>query len=101
PILASAPTASMWDSSMTAPACSAAEQAGLRPNPSPIDSPGDAARRSTLSVTVEAGALVVAADLAFLTDPARTLPIYVDSSWDADINKGMYWGYAMYPDTEN
>jgi Concanavalin A-like lectin/glucanases superfamily len=99
--LASTRSASMWDSSMQAPAGSAAEKAGLRPEPSTVDGPGDAARRSTLSVTVEGGALVVAADPTFLTDPGRGLPIYVDPSWDADSSDGAYWGYTMYPYTEN
>jgi len=100
-ILASAPTASMWDSSMRAPAGSAAEKAGLRPEASTVESPGDAAARSTLGLTVEAGALIVRADKAFLTDPARALPIYIDPSWAENTSNGAYWGYTMYPNTEN
>jgi len=88
--LATAGAAAMWDSS-----------SGTAGDVSTPVAPADGARTAPVAMRVSDGQLVLTPDQALLSDPAATLPIFVDPSFQTFSPGRSRWAYADSTDENN
>ncbi|MEV4826794.1 LamG domain-containing protein [Micromonospora sp. NPDC049257] len=98
--LATAPAATMWDSTVSTQPVTAGPS--TRPGPTGVgssaSSPGDSAKTASVTTAVVGRELVLRPDPSLLAAGAATFPVYVDPAWSTGKSR---WAYATNNNSTN